>query len=90
MLMVPLCLRCLPIIVVAINQTIKTKLGVSGLSEQLAALATEDFMVKAVERGLSGIIQMPHFTLLSFLQESTVQRLFGIECNTTLTKKVEK
>lgn len=35
MLMVPLCLRYLPIIVVAINQTIKTKLGFSGLSEQL-------------------------------------------------------
>lgn len=83
MLMVPLCLRYLPIIVVAINQTIKTKLGVSGLSEPPAALSTEDFTVKAVERGLSGIIQMPHFTLVSFLQESTVQRLFGVECNTT-------
>lgn len=86
--MVPLCLRYLPIIVMAINQTIKTKLGFSGLSEQLADLSTKDFTVKAVERGLSGIIQMPHFTLLSFLQESTVQRLFGVECNTTYKKKV--
>lgn len=64
MLMVPLCLRYLPIIVVAINQTIKTKLGFSGLSEQLAALSTKDFTAKAVGHGLSGIIQMPHFTLL--------------------------
>lgn len=38
--MVPLCLSYLPIIVVAINQTIKTKLGFSVLPEQLAAQRT--------------------------------------------------
>lgn len=84
--MVPPCLRCLSFIVMAINWTIKTKLGVSALSKQLPVLPTKDFVAEAVGRGLSGIIQMPHFTLLSFLQESGVQRQFRIECYNTFKK----
>lgn len=50
------------------------QLGFSVLSKQLPALPTKDLVAEAVGRGLSGIIQMPRFTLLSFLRESTVQR----------------
>lgn len=63
---------------------LKAKIGLQvHVSTTLWSLYKVDWMVRAVGCRLSGIPLTANFTLVALLQESTVQRLFRIECNTT-------